>query len=177
MTIEIDLSGRVALVTGGGSGIGYEIACELAARGSDLVLSGHLHGGQLGFFWIGGGWTVPRLFKLPGSVYVDPEFSWLYEIGPSGAAFVKGTALGPEYDGTLWLGTDGGFLVGRRGTLWLKAQVPLTMGGDLRIRALQMASNGRTVLLATAEGLFAFDGQDFSGQRAIHLPWLGTVRR
>jgi len=50
-----------------------------------------------------------RLFKLPGSAYVDPEFSWLYEIGPSGAAFVKGTALGPEYDGTLWLGSARSF--------------------------------------------------------------------
>lgn len=87
------------------------------------------------------------------------------------------TAAVEAADGTLWLGTDGGFLVGRRGTLWLKARVPLTVGGDQRIRALQMGANGRTVLLATAEGLFAFDGEDFSGQRAIHLPWLGTVRR
>ncbi len=28
-----------------------------------------------------------------------------YEIGPAGTTFVKGTALGAEYDGTLWMGS------------------------------------------------------------------------
>jgi glucose/arabinose dehydrogenase len=42
---------------------------------------------------------------LPGAVYKDPEFSWRYESGPSGAAFVRGSALGAEYDGTLWIGS------------------------------------------------------------------------
>lgn len=32
---------------------------------ADLVLSGHLHGGQLGLFRVGGGWTVPRIAGLP----------------------------------------------------------------------------------------------------------------
>ncbi len=53
--------------------------------------------------------ALARLFMLPGAVYVDPEFSWRYEIGPAGTAFVKGTALGPEYDGTLWIGSARGF--------------------------------------------------------------------
>ncbi len=35
-----DLSGRVAIITGGGSGIGAETARLLAARGADLVLAG-----------------------------------------------------------------------------------------------------------------------------------------
>ena len=46
-----------------------------------------------------------RMFMLPGAVYVDPQFSWRYEVGPSGTAFVNGTALGAEYDGTLWIGS------------------------------------------------------------------------
>ena len=50
-----------------------------------------------------------RLFSLPGSVYVDPEFSWKYEIGPAGTAFVEGNALGSEYNGTLWMGSSRGF--------------------------------------------------------------------
>ena len=46
-----------------------------------------------------------RMFMLPGATYVDPDFSWRYEIGPAGTTFVKGTALGTEYDGTLWMGS------------------------------------------------------------------------
>lgn len=50
-----------------------------------------------------------RLFALPGSTYVDPELSWKYESGPAGSAFVDGDGLGPEHDGTLWLGTSRSF--------------------------------------------------------------------
>jgi glucose/arabinose dehydrogenase len=50
-----------------------------------------------------------RMLMLPGAVYLDPELSWKYEIGPSGTAFVQGTALGAEYDGTLWFGSSRSF--------------------------------------------------------------------
>jgi len=53
--------------------------------------------------------ALARLFMLPGAVYKDPEFSWRYEVGPSGAAFVQGGALGTEYDGTLWIGSARSF--------------------------------------------------------------------
>jgi glucose/arabinose dehydrogenase len=46
-----------------------------------------------------------RMFKLPGSTYVDPDFSWKYEVAPTGATFINGNALGPEYNGTLWIGS------------------------------------------------------------------------
>jgi glucose/arabinose dehydrogenase len=46
---------------------------------------------------------------LPGATYVDPEFSWRYEIGPAGTTFVTGDALGPEYNGTLWIGSARSF--------------------------------------------------------------------
>ncbi|MBS0191528.1 MAG: PQQ-dependent sugar dehydrogenase [Phycisphaerales bacterium] len=49
--------------------------------------------------------AMSRMFMLPGAVYVDPEFSWRYEIGPAGTAFVTGNALGSEYAGTLWIGS------------------------------------------------------------------------
>jgi glucose/arabinose dehydrogenase len=53
--------------------------------------------------------ALARMFMLPGAVYKDPEFSWKYEIGPAGTTFVNGTALGPEYAGTLWIGSARGF--------------------------------------------------------------------
>jgi hypothetical protein len=53
--------------------------------------------------------ALSRMFMLPGATYVDPEFSWKYEVGPAGTAFVSGTALGPEYDGTLLIGSARSF--------------------------------------------------------------------
>jgi glucose/arabinose dehydrogenase len=53
--------------------------------------------------------AMSRMFMLPGAKYVDPDLSWKYEIGPAGATFVKGGALGAEYDGTLWMGSARGF--------------------------------------------------------------------
>ncbi|HEY6988587.1 MAG TPA: PQQ-dependent sugar dehydrogenase [Bryobacteraceae bacterium] len=56
-----------------------------------------------------GALATSRMFMLPGAVYRDPEFSWLYEIGPAGTTFVQGSALGSEYDGTLWIGSARSF--------------------------------------------------------------------
>ncbi|MFO0831264.1 MAG: PQQ-dependent sugar dehydrogenase [Phycisphaerales bacterium] len=50
-----------------------------------------------------------RMFMLPGAVYRDPELSWVYEIGPSGAVFVQGAALGSAYTGTYWFGSSRAF--------------------------------------------------------------------
>jgi glucose/arabinose dehydrogenase len=56
-----------------------------------------------------GALAMSRMFMLPGAVYVDPDFSWKYEIGPAGTTFVNGNALGPEYNGTLWIGSARSF--------------------------------------------------------------------
>jgi glucose/arabinose dehydrogenase len=50
-----------------------------------------------------------QMFQLPGATYVDPDLSWRYEIGPSGATFVNGNALGAAYNGTLWFGSARSF--------------------------------------------------------------------
>jgi glucose/arabinose dehydrogenase len=55
------------------------------------------------------GLAQSRMFMLPGAVYVDPDFSWKYEVGPAGTAFVVGVALGAEYNGTLWIGSARSF--------------------------------------------------------------------
>jgi glucose/arabinose dehydrogenase len=44
------------------------------------------------------------LFRLPGSRYVDPEFSWRYELPPAGITFMRGRGLGAQYEGDLFLG-------------------------------------------------------------------------
>jgi aldose sugar dehydrogenase len=49
------------------------------------------------------------LFMLPGAKYMDPELSWKYESGPAGTAFVRGTALGADNEGTLWFGSSRAF--------------------------------------------------------------------
>ena len=53
--------------------------------------------------------ALSRMFMLPGATYVDPDLSWKYEIGPAGTVFVTGNALGPEYNGTLWMGSARSF--------------------------------------------------------------------
>lgn len=53
--------------------------------------------------------AASRMFMLPGATYVDPDLSWKYEIGPAGMAFVSGNALGPDYAGTMWIGSARSF--------------------------------------------------------------------
>jgi len=50
-----------------------------------------------------------RMVMLPGAVYVDPDFSWKFEVGPAGTTFVTGDALGANYNGTLWIGSARAF--------------------------------------------------------------------
>jgi glucose/arabinose dehydrogenase len=48
--------------------------------------------------------ALSRLFMLPGAQFVNPEFSWKYEVAPGGIGFVKGRALGPQFEGNLIMG-------------------------------------------------------------------------
>ena len=57
-----------------------------------------------------------RMVMLPGAHYSDPEFSWKYEVAPAGIGFMNGRALGPQYDGDLFVGAARPFLEG--GFLW-----------------------------------------------------------
>lgn len=50
MPDTLDLSGRVAIVTGASRGIGASIATTLAAHGAHLILGGHQNAGKLGEF-------------------------------------------------------------------------------------------------------------------------------
>ena len=53
--------------------------------------------------------------RAPVSHYSDPEFAWKYEIAPAAVGFIRGRALGPQYDGDMIIGAarptiDGGHL-------------------------------------------------------------------
>ncbi len=50
--------------------------------------------------------SLSRLYQLPGSHYTEPEFSWKYAVAPSPIGFVKGGALGSQFDGDLFVGAS-----------------------------------------------------------------------
>jgi hypothetical protein len=50
------------------------------------------------------GEAMRRLFRLPGSKYSDPEFSWEFAIAPAAIGFHEGDGLGAEYNGDLFMG-------------------------------------------------------------------------
>jgi uncharacterized repeat protein (TIGR01451 family) len=59
--------------------------------------------------------ALARLYSLPGSQYVEPQFSWKYALAPSPIGFVQGNGLGPQFNGDLFVGASrttlyGGYL-------------------------------------------------------------------
>ena len=59
--------------------------------------------------------AMSRLFLLPGAKYIDPAFSWKWEVAPGGIGFVTGRALGPQFENDLFMGAatpnlQGGYL-------------------------------------------------------------------
>jgi len=59
--------------------------------------------------------ALSRLYSLPGSQYVEPQFSWKYAVAPSPIGFVRGNALGFQFNGDLFVGASrttlyGGYL-------------------------------------------------------------------
>lgn len=118
--------------------------------------------------------AMARMYSLPGSTYVDPEFSWRYSIPPSGLGFVAGDGLGPQYNGTLWTGearpTDitggstGTFAGGALMVFRLKSdRSGLDLSADPRL-ADKVADNGIAYPLpvGTAAGAagYKFDGKE-----------------
>ena len=48
--------------------------------------------------------ALSRLFMLPGAHYSDPEFAWKFVVPPAAIGFVAGRALGPQFEGDLFVG-------------------------------------------------------------------------
>ena len=55
--------------------------------------------------------ALARLYRLPGSKYTEPEFSWKYAVAPSPVGF-GGAGLGAEYAGDLFVGASRTTLLG-----------------------------------------------------------------
>ena len=56
--------------------------------------------------------ALSRLFMLPGATYSDPQFSWKFEVAPGGMNFLRGRALGPQFEDDLFMGAATANLVG-----------------------------------------------------------------
>ncbi len=56
--------------------------------------------------------ALARLYKLPGSKYTEPEFSWKYAVAPSPVGFARGAGLGSQYAGDLFVGASRTTLLG-----------------------------------------------------------------
>jgi glucose/arabinose dehydrogenase len=56
--------------------------------------------------------ALSRLFMLPGAHYSAPELAWKFEVAPAAIGFLNGSALGPSYDGSLFVGAARTFLEG-----------------------------------------------------------------
>jgi len=59
--------------------------------------------------------ALARMFLLPGAHFENPKFSWKWAVAPAAIGFLSGTALGPQYDGDLFVGgsrpnIEGGYL-------------------------------------------------------------------
>lgn len=107
--------------------------------------------------------ALSRMYMLPGAEYRDPEFSWLYEVAPSGTTFVQGATLGSEYDGTLWLGTARDFrqVGGTGGSLYRLRLTPdrlhIDVSADPRLADL-VADNGAKYGITESETLIIGTG-------------------
>ena len=56
--------------------------------------------------------ALSRLFMLPGATYSDPQFSWKFEVAPGGMYFLRGGALGPQFEDDLFMGAATPILAG-----------------------------------------------------------------
>ena len=50
--------------------------------------------------------ALSRMFTLPGATYRDPEFSWKYAVAPASLGFVRGRALGAQFEGDMFVGAS-----------------------------------------------------------------------
>jgi uncharacterized repeat protein (TIGR01451 family) len=90
--------------------------------------------------------ALSRLYSIPGSQYREPEFSWKYAVAPSPIGFVKGTSLGAQFEGDLFVGAS-------RTTLYNGYLFRLRLSGD----RLKIAMSDPRLQDTVADNLDKFD--------------------
>ncbi|HEX8189252.1 MAG TPA: CHRD domain-containing protein [Pyrinomonadaceae bacterium] len=102
--------------------------------------------------------ALARLYRLPGSKYTEPEFSWKYAVAPSPVGFA-GAGLGPQYAGDLFVGASRTTLLGGYLMRFDLSEDRKTLAtADPRL-ADKVADNADKFDLAESESLVA--GRDF----------------
>ncbi len=90
--------------------------------------------------------ALSRLYSIPGSQYREPEFSWKYAVAPSPIGFVKGTSLGAQFEGDLFVGAS-------RTTLYNGYLFRMRLSGD----RLRIAMSDPRLQDTVADNLDKFD--------------------
>jgi 2-keto-3-deoxy-L-fuconate dehydrogenase len=127
----MEFSGRIAVVTGGGSGIGRAVAQRLAAGGADVVVANRSEGAGVGRF-------------IPTDVADEESVRALFEaVGPevhilvNSAGVLATTALTPDIEADDW---DRMFAVNTRGTfLMCKHALPRMKQGASIVNVASVA--------------------------------------
>jgi glucose/arabinose dehydrogenase len=110
--------------------------------------------------------ALSRLFMLPGAHYSAPEFSWKFEVAPGAIGFVDGRALGPQFDGDLFVAGARPFLEG--GHLFrfnLTGNRRMIAGGDPRLED-RVADNVHKWEITESESLLI--GRNFGVGTDMH---------
>jgi uncharacterized repeat protein (TIGR01451 family) len=117
--------------------------------------------------------ALARLFNLPGSHYTEPEFSWKYAVAPSPIGFARGSGLGTQYAGDLFVGASRTTLLG--GYLFrfkLSADRKTLATTDTRI-ADKVADNSDKFDINESESLVV--GRDFGITTDIQTSTTGSL--
>ena len=128
-----------------------------------------------------------RLFRLPGSHLIDPEFSWKWVVPPAALGFIDGKGLGEQYDGNLIVGsavarpTNEGHLYRFRlngGRTHLKFDDPLLKDNVADNVALDdFVTEGGEILFGSNFGVVTHIETGADGALYLVSPSAGSIRK
>ena len=128
-----------------------------------------------------------RLFRLPGSHLIDPEFSWKWVVPPAALGFIDGKGLGEQYDGDLIVGsavarpTNEGHLYRFRlngGRTHLKFDDPLLKDNVADNVALDdFVTEGGEILFGSNFGVVTHIETGADGALYLVSPSAGSIRK